>query len=94
MHRNGKYSQFSSIILSIWPNGECLFTNEVVVGSIQVALTSLLDIAPVLSEEFLDIQANIEYGFTLKRVQDIRRRYSLMHRTDNYSQFSSIIWSL
>ena len=32
--------------------------------------------------------------FTLKRVRDITRRYSQMHRSDKYSQFSSIIWSV
>ena len=37
---------------------------------------SQLDIAPVLSEEFLDIQATIECGFTLKRVRDMIRTYS------------------
>ena len=44
------------------------------------------------SKEFLDIQANIESGFTLKRVRDMTRTYSQMHRTDKYSQPSSIIW--
>ena len=33
-------------------------------------------------------------GFTLKRVHDIIITYSQMHRTDNYSQLSSIIWSV
>ena len=40
----------------------------------------------------LDIQATIECGFTLKRVRDMIRTYSQMHRTDKYSQHSSIIW--
>ena len=44
------------------------------------------------SKEFLDINATIEHGFTLKRVGDIIRTYSLMHRTDKYSQNKSIIW--
>ena len=43
-------------------------------------------------EEFLDIQADIECRFTLKRVRDMTRTYSQMHRTDKYSQHSSIIW--
>ena len=30
----------------------------------------------VLSKDFLEIQANIECGFTLKRVRDIKRTYS------------------
>ena len=32
-----------------------------------------------------------ECGFTLKRVRDMIRTYSQMHRTDKYSQHSSII---
>ena len=44
------------------------------------------------SKEFLDIQATIECGLTLKRVRDMIRTYSQMHRTDRYSQNSSIIW--
>ena len=44
------------------------------------------------TKEFLDIQATIECGFTLKRVRDMIRTYSQIHRTDKYSQHSSIIW--
>ena len=42
----------------------------------------------------LDIQANIECGFTLKIVRDMIITYRQMHRTDNYSQYSSVIWSV
>ena len=38
------------------------------------------------------IQETIECGFTLKRVRDMTRTYSQMHRTDKYSEHSSIIW--
>ena len=48
--------------------------------------------APVSSKEFLDIQATIECRFTLKRVREMIRTYYPMHRTDKYSQHSSIIW--
>ena len=41
-----------------------------VVGSNPVAVTSPSDFAPASSKEFLDIQATIECGFTLKRVRD------------------------
>ena len=44
----------------------------------------LQDFAPPSREEFLDIQATIECGFTLKRVRDMIRTYSQMHRTDKY----------
>ena len=46
------------------------------VGSSPVAVTSPSDFAPVSSKEFLDIQATIECGFTLKRVHDMTRTYS------------------
>ena len=53
-----------------------------VLGSSPVAVTETSDSAPASSKEFLDIQATVECGFTLKRVHDIIRRYSEMHRTD------------
>ena len=63
-------------------------------GSNLVALTQISDVVPFLSKEFLEIQAKIESGFTLKDVRDITRTYSQMHRTDKYIRFSSIIWSV
>ena len=33
-------------------------------------------------------------GFTLKHLRDMTRTYSQMHRTDKYSEHSSIIWPL
>ena len=57
-----------------------------------VAVTSPSDFAPGSSKEFLDIQATIDCGFTLKRVRDMTRTYTQMHRTDNYSENSCIIW--
>ena len=50
------------------------------------------DFTPVSSKEFFDIQATIECGFTQKRVRDMTRTYSQMHRTDKYSEHNSIIW--
>ena len=47
---------------------------------------------PASSKEFLDIQATIECGFTLKCIRDVTRTYHQMHCTDKYSQQSSIIW--
>ena len=55
---------------------ECLFKNQVVLGSNPVAVTSPSDFAPASSKEFLDIQATIECGFTLKCVRDMTRTYS------------------
>ena len=46
-----------------------------VLGSSPVSVTSPSDFAPASSKEFLDIQAYIECGFTLKRVPDMIRTY-------------------
>ena len=48
--------------------------------------------APDSSKGFLDIQATVECGFTPKLVRDMIKTYNQMHRTDKYSQHSSIIW--
>ena len=63
-----------------------------VVGSSPVSVTKTSDFAPVSSKKFHENQATIECGFTLKRARDTVRTYSQMHRTDKYSQHSSIIW--
>ena len=47
---------------------------------------------PASSKEFFDIQATIEFGFTLKRLPDMTRTYSQMHRTSKNSGHSSMIW--
>ena len=70
---------------------ECSFKNKVVVGLSQVAVTSPSHFAPASSKEFLDIKANIECGFTLKGVRGMTRIYSQMHRTDKFSEHSSIL---
>ena len=44
------------------------------------------------SKEFLDIEATVECGFTLKLVRDMIKTCNQMHRTDIYSEQSSIIW--
>ena len=48
-----------------------------VLGSSPVAVTSPSDFAPALSKEFLDIQATTECEFTVKRVGDMTRTYSI-----------------
>ena len=62
-----------------------------VLSTYPVPVTSPSDFALASSKEFLDIQATIECGFTLKHVRDMTRTYSQMHRTDKYSEHSSII---
>ena len=44
-----------------------------------------------MSNEFLDIPATAECGFTLKHLRVMTRIYSQMHHTDMYSEHSLII---
>ena len=48
----------------------------VVVGLSPTAVTSPSDFAPASSKEFLDLQATIECGFTLKCILDMTGTYS------------------
>ena len=58
---------------------------------VPVAVTSPSDFASASSKEFLDIQATIECGFTLKRVRDMTRTYRqqkiLRHENSNLTIF-------
>ena len=58
--------------LNQWSNG-CRFESSC--SHLNFAPDSL-DFAPALSKEFLDIQAIIECGFTLKRVREMIKTYS------------------
>ena len=46
------------------------------------------DTTSVLSKEFIDIQATVQFRFTMKRVRDMTRTYGQMQSTDKYSQLS------
>ena len=46
---------------------------------------------PASQKEFLDIEAIIEWIFSLKCMHDMIRIYSQLHRTDKYSKHSSLI---
>ena len=52
-----------------------------VLGLNSVAVTSPSDFAPASSKEFLDIQATIECGFSLKCIHDMTRTYSHRFRS-------------
>ena len=58
-----------------------------VLGSSPVAVTSSSDFAS--SKEFLDIQATIECGFTLKRVRDMTRTYSHFNDHKAFIEYSN-----
>ena len=93
MHCTDVYPQHGWIIWLVWPYG-WVFLYKLSGSGFESCCNHLKtsDIAPVLSKEFLDIQANIECGFTLKRICDMITTYSQMHWTDKHSQHSSIIW--
>ena len=94
MHRTDKYSHFSSNIWSVWPN-DWVFVYELSDCKLESRSSHLnFRYRVCFTKKFLDIQANGECGFTLKCVRNIIITYSQMHRTDNYSQFSSVIWSV
>ena len=44
------------------------------------------DVVLVSTKGFLDIQATIECGFSLKRVRDVISTYSQMYCRDKYSE--------
>ena len=63
-------------------------------GSSHVAFTETSDIELASSKGFLNTEATIKCGFTLKRVRHMIRAYSQIHRTNKYSEYKSIIWLL
>ena len=76
MHHTDKYSQHSSIIWPVRLNGWA-FGYELSGYGFESRYSHLnLDIKPVLSSEFLDIQANTKYRFTLKLVCDMMRTHN------------------
>ena len=62
---------------------ECSFTNQVVVSSSPVSVTQTSDITPVLSKEFLDLQATTECRFTLKLVRDMQNLHCFIVIADD-----------
>ena len=54
---------------------ECSFMTCFLVR-VQLQSLKTSDFALASSKEFLDIQATTEYGFTVKRVHDMKRTYS------------------
>ena len=59
-----------------------------VLSSIPLAVTSPSDFAPPPSKDFLEIQATIECGITLKHIRDMTTTYSLIQRTEKSLQHS------
>ena len=61
-----------------------------VLGSSPVAVASPSDFAPASSKEFLDIQATIDCGFTLKRVCDMLCNVFLLTRNRSIAKLSAM----
>ena len=93
-HRPDKYSQQSSISWPVWLMLECLLTNWKVLFLSQNAVAQSSHFACVSSKELLDIQATIQWGFTLKNLPGIIWRHSQIHCTDRYSQHSPTNWTV
>ena len=87
--------QGSSIIWLVWLNG-WVFVYELSACGFESHCSHLnfRYLACFKQEEFLDIQATIECGFTLKRGRDMIRTCNQMHCTDKYSRHSSINWPI
>ena len=73
MHRTDKYSEHSSIIWSVWPNG-WVFVYELSSSGFESSCSHLTFRFRACFEQ--GAQATIEYGFTLKYVRDMTRTYS------------------
>ena len=91
-HRTNKYSQHSPFILPAWPNGWLFVSKLTGCGFASSSSHLIFDIAHVSSKQFFEIHTNIERGFTLKWVRDIKGIYIQIQRTDKYSQHSSVLW--
>ena len=96
MHRTDKYSQHSSIIRPVWLNG-WVFVYKLSGCGVESSCSHLNFKFRACFEQGVSWhsgKAIIKCGFTVKRVRDMTRTCSQMHRTDKYSQHSSTIWPL
>ena len=94
MHRTNKYSEHSSIIWSVWPNG-WVFVCELSGSWFESSWShSNFRFHTCLQQEFHQIEVTIECGFTLKSLREMIRTYSEVHRTDKYSGDSFIVCSV
>ena len=92
MHRKFKYSEHSSIIWPVSWNG-WVFGYQLYGFGLHSSYCDL-KFKFCACIEFLDSQATIECGFTIKDIRDMKRTDSQMHGTDKYSEHSWIIWPL
>ena len=93
MHHTDKYSQHSSIIWPIWLN-DWVFVYELSGCGFESPLQSLkLQISHLFgARSFLTFRQLQSVNSLWNAYLDMIRTCSQMHRTDKYSQHSSIIW--
>ena len=94
MHRIDKYSQYSLIIWSVWPNG-WVFVYELTGCRFEFHCSDLNFRCRACFEQRVPWHlGKLDCRLTLKHVRDMIRTDSQMHRSDKYSQHSSIVWSV
>ena len=92
MHPRNKYSEHSSVIWPVGPNG-WLLVYELKDSGFECSRSHLnCRFRVCVDKEVLDIQTTIQHGFTLKYAHDITKAYSQMYRGDRYLEHSSIIY--
>ena len=92
IHRTGRFSKHSLIIWPVWFSGLVLVFELSGYSSTPVAVTYTSDFKPFLSKHFLGIKVTIKCGLSQKCVRDMKITHRQTHRTDKFSQYSSIIW--
>ena len=91
MHCTDGYSQHVWIIWSVCLDG-WKFVYKLSGCGFECCCSHLnADILSVLSKEFGDIQATIEFGFSLKCICDMIKTDSQLHCTEKFLQHSAII---
>ena len=92
MHSTGKFSQHRSVIWPVWINRSVFVyaSSGFWVGILLLSL-KLQKWCLVRATTSFTFTQTIECGFTLEVERDIIITYTQMHRTDKYSQHSSII---
>ena len=92
--RANKYSEHSSIIWSVCPNG-WVFVYKLSGSGFKSSWIDLnFNFCACFQQEVPWHSSNYRVWNNLKCVHDMKRTYSEMDRADNYSEHSSIIWSV
>ena len=94
MHRTDKYSQHSSIIWPVWPNG-WVFVYQLSGCEIEPSCSHLnFRFRACFDQGVPWYSGNYRVWIHSECLRDMIKTYSQMHRTDKCSQHSSIIWAV